>query len=91
MNKEVEILVSGMVQGVFFRVTTQQKARELDVTGWVRNEPDGSVKILAQGEENSLQKLIDWCKTGSPFTKIDNVNIKRKKKRETFKNFEIEK
>jgi acylphosphatase len=91
MEKQAEILVLGMVQGVFFRTATQQKARELDLTGWVRNEPDGSVKILAHGKENNLQKLIDWCGTGPPFARIDKVEVNWKEKQEGFKNFEIEK
>lgn len=90
MEKEVSISVFGMVQGVFFRNATQRKARELAITGWVRNEPDGSVKILAQGKEGNLQKLIEWRRIGPPFAKIDNIEVRWEEKQKGFKNFKIE-
>ncbi len=75
--KRVQILISGRVQGVFFRVYTQKLARELsDVTGYVRNLRDGRVEIFAEGSETSLLTLINWAgKKGSPGSRIKNTEI----------------
>ena len=70
--KAVQIHISGRVQGVFFRVYTQKFARELtDVTGYVRNLPDGRVEIFAEGSKESLTKVVNWAqKKGSPGSRI---------------------
>ncbi|HKK52991.1 MAG TPA: acylphosphatase [Myxococcota bacterium] len=60
------IRVSGRVQGVFFRAETQRKARALGLTGFVRNEPDGSVRIEAEGEAEALDRLEAWVQEGGP-------------------------
>lgn len=70
--KHVDIRVTGRVQGVFFRVSTQNKARELGVTGTVRNEPDGSVAIEAEAEAAVLDRFVEWCRKGPP-----NADVKR--------------
>lgn len=70
----VNIRVFGIVQGVFFRRSTKDKADELGISGWVRNEPDGSVEIMATGEKEVLVDLIEWCKDGSPMAKVDKVD-----------------
>ncbi|MHA1976695.1 MAG: acylphosphatase [Candidatus Hodarchaeales archaeon] len=76
--KSVQILVSGRVQGVFFRVYTQKFARELaDVTGYVRNLRSGQVEIFAEGPENALSRIVNWAQTkGSPSSKIMKTDIK---------------
>jgi len=58
------ILISGHVQGVFFRQSTQRQARRLGVTGWVRNLPDGRVEVKAWGEAGAVERLTHWCRTG---------------------------
>lgn len=67
------INVKGKVQGVFYRSSTQAKARELKLSGWVRNEEDGSVTIEAEGEEQKLEKLIEWCKKGPGAAVVNEV------------------
>jgi acylphosphatase len=62
--KTLEIRVRGLVQGVYFRQSTQETATSLGITGWVRNEADGSVMINASGDEGSLNKFLKWCKIG---------------------------
>ena len=76
--KTVQIFVSGRVQGVFFRVYCQKFARELaDVTGYVRNLPDGRVEIFAEGSKESLTKIVIWAQTkGSPGCRITKTDIK---------------
>ena len=56
--RRLEAVFSGRVQGVFFRATTEQIARELAVAGWVRNEPDGTVRLVAEGERAELERLL---------------------------------
>jgi acylphosphatase len=73
--KHLNIKVSGKVQGVFFRVYTQKKAEELGLTGFVQNEPDGSVYIEAEGEEILLNELTKWCYSGSPDSEVSSVII----------------
>ena len=59
MKKQTVLKIYGRVQGVFFRDSSRRKAKELGLSGWVRNEPDGTVQIVAEGEEKSLKKLIE--------------------------------
>ncbi|BCX14351.1 MAG: acylphosphatase [Patescibacteria group bacterium] len=75
MEKKVEIFVSGRVQGVFFRAFILKKARELGLFGWVGNLKDGRVKIVAQGEKEALEKLIEYAKVGSPLARVSKVNF----------------
>ena len=64
MDKHFTIKVAGKVQGVFFRASTKTKADDLGIKGFVRNEPDGSVYIEAEGDEGILKKFIEWCCRG---------------------------
>ncbi|MEQ9440789.1 MAG: acylphosphatase [Cyclobacteriaceae bacterium] len=70
------IHVTGVVQGVFFRASTQEKAQALGLRGWVRNEPDGSVLINAEGELEALQNLVAWCQQGPPKAEVTNITVK---------------
>ena len=65
--------VTGRVQGVFFRAWTRDKARELGITGWVRNCPDGSVEAHLEGDEGKVRWLIDLIADGPPNSRVDNV------------------
>lgn len=86
---EISIQVHGRVQGVFFRDGTTRKAKELGLTGWVRNENDGTVFIRAQGPRAKLEELIRWCKNGgSPFAKVDRVAVKWEKGTKPFPDFQ---
>lgn len=64
--KRLHLFVSGRVQGVFFRSTTRDTARRLDLTGWVRNLSDGRVEGLFEGDEEALLRLLEWCRLGPP-------------------------
>jgi acylphosphatase len=68
-----QITVSGKVQGVWFRKSTQDKARELGLRGFVRNQPDGSVYIEASGSPEVLSEFIDWCRQGPPMARVDGI------------------
>ena len=67
--------ISGKVQGVFFRKSTQEKARELNLTGWVKNLEDGRVQIWAQGEEDNLKKLKEWTHSGPDRANVEHVKV----------------
>ncbi len=65
--------VSGRVQGVFFRVSTRNKARQLGLTGWVRNNWDGTVEVLAEGPKNVLKIFVLWLHHGPPHAIVHEV------------------
>jgi len=69
----IHCFVSGKVQGVWFRASTQEKAKELNLTGWARNLPDGRVEVLACGEKESLMQLHHWLKQGPELAQVTQV------------------
>ena len=71
--KRLEIVVSGRVQGVWFRATTREEATRLGLRGWVRNLPDGRVEALFEGEENPLLRMLAWCRSGPPGARVDQA------------------
>jgi acylphosphatase len=73
--KHFNITVSGKVQGVYFRVYTEKKANELGLSGFVQNEKNGDVYIEAEGSEEKLSQLKEWCKTGSPGAEVKKVEV----------------
>lgn len=73
MVKHFNIKVTGKVQGVFFRANTQKEAEKLGLKGFVMNMDDGSVYMEAEGEENKLKVLVEWCKHGPPEARVDLV------------------
>lgn len=75
MISHYNIRVYGKVQGVWFRDTTRKKALELEITGFVRNEQDGSVYIEAEGDESSLEKLVEWCHVGPERAAVTSVEV----------------
>lgn len=87
--KKIEIKVGGEVQGVFFRQGVKEIAEKLSLTGWVSNEQDGSVKIVAEGEEENLQKLIDWCRKGTSRARVEKVMTRWEETEGEFQYFEV--
>jgi len=75
MIRRVNILVSGRVQGVYFRAFTQKKARQLAIRGSVKNLPDGRVEIIAEAEHHVLEPFIQWCHKGPVTARVDHVEI----------------
>lgn len=71
--KRYIIRVTGKVQGVFFRDTARQVATRLGLTGFARNEPDGSVYIEAEGDDAALREFLKWCPEGSQYAEVENV------------------
>ena len=69
------VIITGKVQGVFFRALVQEQAVAAGVTGWVRNRTDGSVEIVLEGDKEAVQQVIDWCYRGPPAARVDGVEI----------------
>jgi acylphosphatase len=76
MDKGLHCFVAGRVQGVYFRGSTQKQAKLYGLTGWVRNLPDGQVEVMAFGNEQQLDELKQWLKSGSSLAQVSNVDSK---------------
>ena len=68
------VRISGRVQGVFFRASTRDKARELGLAGWVRNCSDGTVKLMVEGPVEQVDRLLSWCHEGPPSARVESVD-----------------
>lgn len=79
MIVQVQVIISGKVQGVWFRASTQEKAEELGITGWVKNTREGTVEALFEGDENKVQQLIRWCHQGPPRAQVTTVEVTKKR------------
>lgn len=66
--------ISGRVQGVGFRYHARETARDLGITGYVRNRSDGTVEVLAEGEEGALRQFLSWLHTGPRLARVENVD-----------------
>lgn len=73
--KRVEVNIRGRVQGVSFRYYTQREAKQLGLTGWVRNENDGSVSVVAEGSEDDLNHLLDFLREGPRMAVVKDVSV----------------
>ena len=69
------VLISGRVQGVFFRMETKRFADRLGLTGWVRNKADGDVEAVFEGEDNLVSQAVMWCRKGPPQSKVTEVIV----------------
>ena len=87
--ERVQIKVFGFVQGVLYRSNVLGMAEKLGLTGWVRNAPDGSVELLAEGEKEALEELIDWCQKGPSFAKVEKVQTSWEEATGEFGDFEV--
>lgn len=88
-NARAHVLVSGRVQGVFFRDNTKKKADELGVAGWVRNLIDGRVEAVFEGSKKRVEEMVDWVRKGPSFAQVDNFDLVWEDYRGEFKSFEI--
>ena len=74
--KRVQLFVRGRVQGVFFRASARREARRLGLTGWVKNRADGSVELLAEGEEDGIKELVGWAQKGPGAARVETVDVR---------------
>jgi acylphosphatase len=86
---QLQIIVSGEVQGVGYRYYTQMKAIQFGITGWVRNLQEGGVEILASGPKADLESFVDEVRRGNPFSSVNHIEVLETEKTETYKSFAI--
>lgn len=85
----VDLKIYGQVQGVFFRQSAKIEADKLGLTGWIRNDSDGTVETLAVGPKDNLDQFIKWCKKGPEGASVDRVDVNRLGSSEEFHNFSV--
>ena len=91
-NSDLErahVRVSGQVQGVFFRDSTQQKAEELGLAGWVKNLPDGQVEAVFEGPSENVRAMVRWCEEGPRHASVENVETDFESARGDLESFEV--
>ena len=91
MEKQVRAhaIISGRVQGVFFRVETQRAAGRFGVLGWVRNRVDGTVEAVFEGSQESVDAVLQWCEEGPNLAVVENVDLKWQEFTGEYKRFDI--
>jgi len=89
MNKRIVLKIYGRVQMVLYRDSTRHQAKKLGLTGWVSNQDDGTVKVVAEGDKNDLKKLVDWCYNGSILAKVKKMDVDWQEATNQFDKFEI--
>ncbi|WP_270182664.1 acylphosphatase [Alkalihalobacillus sp. CinArs1] len=87
--KRYHLIVSGQVQGVGFRAFTQQKAAKYNLSGYVKNNTDGSVEIEAQGDETQIKQFISSIEKGSAFSSVDKINANEEEVKQEEESFSI--
>ncbi len=74
----VHLIISGKVQGVFYRASAREMADRLGIQGWIKNTAEGNVEVMASGNEPELQRFIAWCREGPPKARVDDIVIIQK-------------
>lgn len=89
MNKRAQIIITGRVQGVFFRDYTRENAMKFGLIGWVKNLADGNVEVVVEGEEDKIDMLIELLKKGPPAARVKDVKVTWQKPDDEFDDFSI--
>ncbi|MCL6473091.1 MAG: acylphosphatase [Firmicutes bacterium] len=89
MTKRAHLIIEGRVQGVFYRQSMKEMATIYRVKGWVKNLPSGEVEAVIEGDNNSVDDLIEWCRQGPPASAVDHIKIDWEEPRGDFKTFVI--
>ncbi|MGQ9499176.1 MAG: acylphosphatase [Dissulfurimicrobium sp.] len=90
ISRRIHAIISGKVQGVFYRASTMDEAIRLGLTGWVKNLADGRVELVAEGPPEAIDALISWCKKGPPHARVTNIEIDEQVPTGEFKRFLID-
>jgi acylphosphatase len=85
----VHVRIEGLVQGVFFRSNIKRRALTLGVKGWVKNLWDGSVEAVFEGKEEDVERLLEFCHTGPPGARVENVDVTYSSYKGEFQDFAI--
>ncbi|RMG60612.1 MAG: acylphosphatase [Deltaproteobacteria bacterium] len=88
-DREAHVIVSGRVQGVWFRASTKEAADRVGARGWVRNLPDGRVEALIQGSEEQVRAVIDFMKVGPPGARVEDIQVVWKEPDQVYDSFSI--
>ena len=83
------VVVTGRVQGVWFRGTTCEQARQAGVRGWVRNRRDGAVEAVFEGDRQAVMQVLSWCYRGPTMARVDNVDVTWEKPTGEFAGFDL--
>ena len=83
------VVISGRVQGVFFRLETKRAAEKYGVFGWVKNQRDGTVAALFEGSKENVDSMLEWCKQGPPLAKVQSVDVEWGDYKSEFNGFEV--
>ena len=84
-----ELVISGRVQGVFYRASAQQEAQRLGLHGEIRNLPDGHVEAVVEGPKERIEEFIEWCKRGPPSAEVEHVGVRWSAARGKFRTFMV--
>lgn len=88
MTQRIHLFITGRVQGVFYRQTTEDMARQLGLRGWVRNLPDGRVETVAEGPAAALSAFSEYCHEGPPMARVTHVEVLHEEPTGEFGQFE---
>ncbi len=91
MKMRIHAFISGKVQGVCFRQSTKEKADSLGLSGWAKNLKDGRVEVIAEGEDDKINKFIGFLHVGPEAARVEKVIVKKEECKDEFKQFKIEK
>lgn len=75
MTARAHLVVRGRVQGVFFRAEARDRAQSLDLAGWVRNNPDGTVEAAFEGDRERVESMVTWCRKGPALADVEDVEV----------------
>ena len=89
LKARAHVLVSGRVQGVFFRLKTRHEATKRNVVGWVRNTPDNQVEAIFEGQKEAVEKMIEFCRKGPTEANVTDVTIQWQTYTGEFRDFKI--
>jgi acylphosphatase len=73
--RRVRVLVSGRVQGVFFRASCAERAAALGLSGWIRNVANGDVEAVFEGTDAAVEQIVRWCREGPPLARVDRIDV----------------
>ena len=88
-NQRIRIIVTGKVQGVFFRQSLKIKAKQNDIFGWVKNLKDGRVEAILEGDEEKINRIIEWAHGGPANARVEDVEIQNEKFIGEFSKFDV--
>ncbi len=88
-KERLRLVISGRVQGIWYRASARDRAEALGLTGWVRNQPGGSVELVAEGNGEALDRLFCWCREGPPLAQVSRVEQERSAATGEFSSFDV--